>query len=136
MTNAIDGLSGPWLDGCLHILRAFARHGAPTRTTAPWHGRWWSVWGAWDLLPMADRVLIATPGLLNPLQDASEIEVRPGTRGRTREGRITLAGGFGNHGEPVRLLRDGHGRPSEFWLSGTRLLPQEKLAREMAARYR
>lgn len=136
LTNAIDGLSGPWLDGCLHILRAFARHGAASRATAPWHGRWWSLWGAWDLLPMADRVLIAAPGQLNPVIDASEVEVRTGLRGRAREGLITLAGGFGNHREPVRLLHDSRGRPSEFWMSGTKLLPQDKLAREMAARYR
>ena len=136
LTNAIDGLSGPWLDGCLHILRAFARHGAASRATAPWHGRWWSLWGAWDLLPMADRVLIAAPGLLNPMLDASEIALRPGVRGGTREGLIALAGSFGNHGEPARLMRDGDGRPSEFWLSGTRLLPQDTLMQEMAARYR
>ena len=85
---------------------------------------------------MSDRVLIAAPGQLNPVIDASEIDVRPGLRGRAREGLITLAGGFGHHREPVRLLHDSHGRPSEFWMSGTKLLPQDKLAREMAARYR
>jgi D-alanyl-D-alanine carboxypeptidase len=67
--------------------------------------------------------------------DASEIDVRPGLRGRARE-TDHLAGGFGHHREPVRLLHDSHGRPSEFWMSGTKLLPQDKLAREMAARYR
>ncbi len=52
LTNAADGASHLWLDGSLHVLRAFARHGAPSRKTAAWHGRWWSLWGAFDLLPM------------------------------------------------------------------------------------
>lgn len=134
LTNATDGSSQVWLDGTLHLLRAFARHGAAARRTAPWAGRWWSLWGAVDLLAMSDRVLVANPLLGNPVQDASEIEVT-GRRERVATGRIALAGGFANHGEPVRLVFDERGKAKEFWLAGGKLLPQAQVERELFARY-
>lgn len=135
LTNASDGPAQVWLDGALHILRAFSRHGAPSRRTAAWSGRWWSLWGATDLLPMRDKVLVANPLLANPVQDASEIEVSGRIRDRATLGRIALAGGFANHGEPVRLVFDGRGKAKEFWLSGSKLLPQARIERELVARY-
>ena len=51
MTNATDGWAGFWLDGAMHILRVFAKHGAPKRRVRDWTGRWWSAWGAVDLVP-------------------------------------------------------------------------------------
>src|SRR6185437_2454927 len=66
LTNAADGLAHPWLDGAIHILRCFARNGAPSRRTSGWTGRWWTVWGAVDLLPAGDKVFVAAPALLNP----------------------------------------------------------------------
>ena len=135
LTNAADGPSQVWLDGILHILQAHLRHGAPSRRARAWHGRWWSLWGAFDLLPMNGKVLVANPSLQNPLLDASEIE--PLGRGRhgTERGRIKLATGLGNHGEPVRIEHDDHGRPSEFWMAGMKLLPEGKAARELTTRY-
>jgi D-alanyl-D-alanine carboxypeptidase len=135
LTNAADGASHLWLDGVLHVLRAFARHGAPSRKTASWRGRWWSLWGAIDLLPMGDKVLVANPLAANPVQDASEIEVAGGRRDGVATGRIALAGGYANHGEPVRLVFDGRGKAKEFWFSGTKLLAQAKVEKELSARY-
>jgi D-alanyl-D-alanine carboxypeptidase len=136
LTNAADGLSHTWLDGTLHILRAHAQHGAPSRRAAAWAGRWWSLWGAMDLLPVSGKVLVANPALPNPLLDASEIEIEGRDRGGAAHGRITLAGGFASHGEPARLHRDARGRAAEFWLGGTKLLPEAKAARELGAKYR
>ncbi|HEV7731497.1 MAG TPA: serine hydrolase domain-containing protein [Candidatus Binatia bacterium] len=130
LTNATDGPSHFWLDGAVRVLRAFARNGAPTRRTAAWTGRWWSLWGAVDLLPMRDTVMVATPAMMNPLLDASE--VTPAGRDR---GRITLATGFGNHGEPAHLVRNARGRVSEVWLGGGRLRPEAAVARELERRY-
>ncbi len=130
LTNSADGLAHPWLDGVVHILRGFAKYGAPTRRLAHWSGRWWSLWGAVDLVPVGDRVLVATPGFLNPLLDAGELAIT----GRDR-GRIALAGGFASHGEQARLVRGGRGGVAELWLGGARLLPEAKVAREMAMRY-
>jgi CubicO group peptidase (beta-lactamase class C family) len=130
LTNAADGLAHPWLDGAVHILRCFAKHGPPPRKLAGWTGRWWSLWGAADLVPVGDKVFVATPAFWNPFLDASELEVT----GRDR-GRIALAGGFASHGEPARLVQGGRGRATELWLGGNKLLPEGKLDREMAARY-
>ena len=135
LTNAADGPAQIWLDGILHILQAHQRNGAPSRRARAWHGRWWSLWGAFDLLPMNGKVLVANPALQNPLLDASEIE--PLGRGRhgADRGRIKLATGLGNHGEPVRIEHDDRGRPSEFWMAGMKLLPESKAAKEMTTRY-
>ncbi|HXP77776.1 MAG TPA: serine hydrolase domain-containing protein [Stellaceae bacterium] len=130
LTNSADGLAHPWLDGVVHILRCFAKHGAPPRKLADWRGRWWSLWGAVDLVPTGNKVFVTTPAFLNPFLDASELEVT----GRDR-GRIALAGGFASHGEQTRLMRAGRGRVTELWLGGAKLLPEAAVAREMAARY-
>ena len=113
LTNAADGLAQTFADGALHILRGYARHGPPTQATRAWRGRWWSLWGAFDLVPLADRVLVANPTLANPFQDASEITPEGPSRGR-----ITLAGGFANHGEPAHLRRGTAARGPELLLGG------------------
>ena len=138
LTHSADGLAGVWIDGALQVLRAHLQYGAPTPRTAAWTGRWWSLWGAFDLLPMADRVLAANPALLNPLQDAPQIEPADASSadgGTTDLGRTTLAGGFASHGEPARLERDARGRVKAVWLGGTRLQTEARAAAELARRY-
>lgn len=130
LTNVEEGLAGPWLDGVLHILKGFRSRGRPTRRAAGWAGRWWSAWGAIDLLPMGDRVIVAAPGLWNPLMSASEIEPTG-----PDEGRIVLAGGFASHGEPVRRVRGRNGTAKEFWLAGSRMVSETRMARELARKY-
>ncbi len=131
LTNAVDGLAHPWLEGAVHILRAFADNGAPSRRAGAWSGRWWTLWNPIDLVPMADKVLVARPDLPNPFLDASEIRLR----GRS-EGRIALAGGYASHGEPARLERGRRGGIVEVRLGGTRYRAEGRVAREMAARYK
>jgi len=130
LTNAVDGLAHPWLDGIMHILQAFARHGAPASALRDWRGRWWSLWGAVDLVPIGQKVLVASPGLTNPFMDASELSVADRDRGR-----IALANGYGSHGESVRRLRDRAGKVKELWLGGTRLAPEAEIVEELEARY-
>lgn len=130
LTNAIDGWAGIWVDGVMQILRAYFINGAPSRKVSDWTGRWWSLWGTVDLLPMGDKVVLAVPGFVNPMLDATEIEIT----GRD-SGRIALAEGYGSHGEPVRRSRTSSGRISELWLGGAKLLPEDKLAAEMKERY-
>jgi D-alanyl-D-alanine carboxypeptidase len=127
LTNAADGLSHTWLDGVLQVLQAFAQHGAPTRRSTAWQGRYWNLWGAFDVLPVAGRrVLLANPALANPMADASEIELD----GKD-QGRIVLAGGFGFHGEPARLERDAKGRIKALWVGGMRLAPAADVVRSL-----
>jgi D-alanyl-D-alanine carboxypeptidase len=135
LTNAADGLSHTWLDGALHILQTFARHGAPGRRSAGRAGRYWSLWGAFDFVPAGGKVLVANPSLPNPMMDASQIEPDARRRGATDSGRITLAGGFANHGETARIERDARGRVVEAWLGGTRLVSEAKAVKELSARY-
>jgi D-alanyl-D-alanine carboxypeptidase len=40
LTNSLDGMAHPWLDGVLNILKTFAQHGRPSRRAAGWAGRW------------------------------------------------------------------------------------------------
>jgi hypothetical protein len=115
----------------LHIRRTFAQRGAPaTPALRDWSGRWWGLWGAFDLIPAGQRVLVANPAFWNPLMDASEIELVAEDRGR-----VVLAGGYGSHGEPARLVRDAEGRVVEVWIGGGRGVPEAQAAAEIAARY-
>ncbi|WP_377838514.1 serine hydrolase domain-containing protein [Bosea sp. UC22_33] len=129
LTNAIDGLAHPWLDGVAHILKVFAERGGPSAGTRDWAGRWWTLWGATDLVPVADRVLCAAPALLTPFLDAAEIAIEaPDT------GRIVRASGFHSPGETVTLERQG-GKVRSVRLAGSRLLDADAMRAEMEQRY-
>jgi CubicO group peptidase (beta-lactamase class C family) len=130
LTNAVDGWAPLWVDGTIQILRGFAQHGPPSHRARDWTGRWWTLWGANDLVPMGDGVRVAVPAFLNPLADASEITVT----GRDK-GRISRAHGYASHGEPVRRVRGASGKVTALWLGGAELVPEQRLAREIEARY-
>jgi hypothetical protein len=130
LTNSTDGWAGYMLDGVMHILRTFSMRGAPSRRVRDWSGRWWSVWGALDLVAMGDTVVSANPHMGNPFADATEIKVT----GRDK-GMITLANGYQNHGEPLRRVRDKSGRVAELWWSASRLQPEARVAADMRRRY-
>lgn len=131
LTNSVDGLAGPWVDGVIQILRTFSRHGAPTRRAASWSGRWWNLWGPVDFVPVGKRVFTISPSLAAPFTDATEME----PVGRDH-GRILLAGGFASHGEEIRRVRNARGSVTEIRHSGSRLLSERRLAGEMKRRYR
>ncbi len=130
LTNAADGPSTAWQDGIMAILKRFRDAGAPKAELADWSGRWWSVWGASDLMPVGDKVLIAAPGLANPVAKAAEITVTV-----PDEGRISQAGGFGSFGEPVRLIRGPDGRLTGVQLAGTLMVREADLTAELLGRY-
>jgi D-alanyl-D-alanine carboxypeptidase len=129
LTNAIDGWAHLWVEGVTSILQAFARNGAPSRKVKDWNGRFWTLWGASDLVPMGDKVVWLAPGFINPMADAAEITVS------SRDlGKIALANGYGSYGETVRCVRGKSGKITEL-LSATRFLPAARVAREMEKRY-
>lgn len=130
LTNAIDGAPAVLFDGCVHILRAFAKHGPPSKATKDWCGRWWSTWGATDLVPMGDTVLVASPALSNPFADSSALSIN----GKDAAV-ITTASGFGSYGEGARLVRNRSGKVTEVWLAATRLRNERAMALEMRKRY-
>jgi CubicO group peptidase (beta-lactamase class C family) len=130
LSNSIDGGAPFWLDGCMQILRAFKTRGAPDRHLRNWSGRWWTIWGAVDLVPMGNRVIVATPHFNNPFMDASEIEIT----GRDK-GQIVSASGYASHGEPVRRLRGKSGTVTDIWLAGVNVKPEKAVVAEIERRY-
>ena len=130
LTNATDGWAGYWMDGVISILRTFAARGVPTRRVRDWSGRWWSAWGALDLVPMGSIVVGASPHAGNPFLDATELEVT----GRD-SGRIRLSGGYQSHGELVRRTRNKNGAVTELWWSASRLRPERRVAAELERQY-
>jgi D-alanyl-D-alanine carboxypeptidase len=76
---------------------------------AAWAGRWWTIWGTVDLVPAGRKVLVAWPGRLDPFAEASELEVLSASQAR-----ITLADGFGSHGEPGERTIGPDGAPSRL----------------------
>ncbi|WP_024340710.1 serine hydrolase domain-containing protein [Bradyrhizobium japonicum] len=130
LSNSIDGAAPIWMDGAMQILRVFQTRGAPDRRLRDWTGRWWTIWGATDLVPAGNRVLLANPQFNNPFMDAAEIEVT----GRD-SGKLAWAAGYSSHGEPVRRVRNKRGKVSEIWIAGANVKPAAVVAREIARRY-
>lgn len=130
LSNSIDGGAPFWMDGAMQILRVFRMRGAADRRVRDWTGRWWTIWGATDLVPAGNRVLVANPQFINPFMDAAEIEVT----GRDI-GKLAWAAGYSSHGEPVRRIRDKRGRISDIWIAGANVKPASVVAREIARRY-
>ena len=129
VTNAIDGLANPWVDGVVGILHEFSRHGAPRPEVQEWAGRWWSYWGALDLVPMGGKVLIGVPGQLAPFADASELDVSG-----PADAIIALANGFGSHGERVHRTLAHDGTATRIRLGGSDLVPEAEILAEAASR--
>jgi CubicO group peptidase (beta-lactamase class C family) len=130
LTNASDGMADAWLEGALQILKRFQSEGAPGTATADWSGRWWSVWGATDLVSMGDKVLLAAPGMTNPFLKVTELAVAGAD-----EAHIVQAGAFDHFGEPVRRVRNKAGKLTELHIAGGKLIPEAALVKELVARY-
>jgi CubicO group peptidase (beta-lactamase class C family) len=130
LTNSIDGWAPGWVNGVMHILRAFKSRGAAGPRVRDWTGRWSTMWSTTDLVPMGNQVIIANPGLMNPFLDATEIEVT----GRDA-GRITSATGYASHGESVRRSRNKADRITDIWLAGANYKREKALAAELERRY-
>ncbi|MBT2326032.1 beta-lactamase family protein [Variovorax paradoxus] len=132
LCNAQDGGSYQWVDGIVSILSAFQRHGAPAKREAAWAGRWWSMWGASDLVPMGKVVCQVAPALSLPF-DGATTEFRISGKDA---GLIQKTSGYNSPGQTIRLVRDTKGNPAELWVGGTKLLPKEAMLAEATQRYR
>jgi CubicO group peptidase (beta-lactamase class C family) len=130
LTNATDGLAGLWVEGIVHIMRVFATRGLPSEKVSDWSGRWWADWGAVDLVPLGDTVLVAAPRLGRPFLDVTEVDVTDRDHGR-----IALAGGYESHGERVRRTRNAADAVTEVWLAAVKFLPEAEAAADMEGRY-
>jgi D-alanyl-D-alanine carboxypeptidase len=131
LCNALDGLSYLWVDSIANILDIFQRHGTPGKREKAWTGRWWSIWGATDLVPMGKVVCQVAP-VLNPPFDAATVECV--VTGKD-VGLIQKASAYHSPGQAVRLVRDRQGKPTELWVGGTKLVTREAMVAEAVARY-
>ena len=131
VSNAVDAPTDRWQEGVIQILASFAKHGAPANRVRDWTGRWWTLWGAIDLVPMGEKVMTGVPSLPNPFTDASEVSVFGQDRGR-----VSLATGFARHGEDVRRIRGENGAVAELWVGDSRFLPEDQIVAELEQRYR
>lgn len=130
MANAIDAPAALWLDGIVNTLKTFSQKGAPRTEIADWHGRWWSIWGATDLVPVGDSVVIVAPTSFLPFLDGSEAEIT-----ESDGGLILKGSGFNPLRERLRRVRDAEGKIREIWIGGSRLVEEDVLRAEMIARY-
>jgi D-alanyl-D-alanine carboxypeptidase len=132
LCNAQDGPSYQWVDGIASILSAFQHHGAPARREAGWKGRWWSMWGASDLVPMGKVVCQVGPAM-NPPFDGTNTEFAIAGKDH---GVIRRASSYNSPGETIRRVRDSDGTPTELWVGGSRLLSKQAMLAEVTPRYR
>ena len=129
--HALDGLSSFWVDGVASILSAFQRHGAPSKRVADWVGRWGTMWGDADLVPMGERVFMIAPEMFTPFDGHSD-EI--GVSGRDKA-QVLKTSSFHSPGEAVRRVRDRKGRVIELWIGGSRLIGKQALLAELTQRY-
>jgi CubicO group peptidase (beta-lactamase class C family) len=130
ISNAIDGAGPLWLDGITHILETINKNGAPTRATQNWCGRWWSMWGAFDLVPGREKVMVAVPSQGMPFLDASELAPQS-----EDVGIVSKAQAYGDHGETCRLVRGADGGIKEVRIGGKRLVEEAAIMIEARQRY-
>ncbi|MBI2770882.1 MAG: beta-lactamase family protein [Burkholderiales bacterium] len=131
LCNAIDGLSWAWADGIESILETFKAHGAPGKREAAWAGRWWSIWGATDVVPVGKVLYLVSPAMLPPMDANSTVcEVT----GKDRAAFVKTSA-YNSPGQHMRLVRDSKGKAVELWTGGSKLLPRDKLVEEATQRY-
>ena len=131
LVHAQDGFPFDWVDGIASILAAFQQHGAPTKKVADWRGRWWTLWGPTDLVPMGNIVYAIAPQMTVPINAATtEFSVTGKDKGLLQK-----TSGYNSPGQSVHLERDKKGRATAFWWGGTKLLPKEAFMAEATTRY-
>ena len=131
LTNSIDGWAGFWLDGAMHILRAFQTRGAPKRRVRDWTGRWWTHLG---------RDRSRADGKSGDRRQSALDQSVHGCDAKSRSPAAIPAGfasatGYASHGEPVRRSRNKAGTVTDIWLAGANVKPEKALAAEMERRY-
>ncbi|TQX84460.1 MULTISPECIES: serine hydrolase domain-containing protein [Rhizobium] len=119
VTNAIDGPANAWVEGIVSIFDTFASYGAPDPTNTGWAGRWWTLWGAVDLVPVGDSVLLADPAALQPFNDATMLAIDT-----PDSGRIVEASGFASHGEGIRRTLAADGSVQRLYLGSSELVKE------------
>ena len=132
LTNALDSPVISWADGVLNILKVFGTNPLPNAQTRLWKGRWWGMFQPQprDLVPFGDRVLVASPGQLDPFSGADQITVTD-----KKLGFISLSGGYWSYGEDARLVMTKDSKVKEVWLGGFRMDSERKAKSDLKRKY-
>ena len=132
LTNALDSPVISWADGVLNILKVFGTNPLPNARTRLWKGRWWGMFQPQprDLVPFGDRVLVASPGQLDPFAGADQITVTG-----KNSGFISESGGYWSYGEDARLVMTKDSKVKEVWLGGFRLDSERKRKADLKRKY-
>jgi CubicO group peptidase (beta-lactamase class C family) len=126
LANSADAPVDAWINGAIHVLQTFQSRGAPLPALRDWAGRWWGLWGAIDLVPVGDAVIVANAQSATPFLDASELRLTgPDTA------RIGPSSGFLYYAETARRIVGADGRATELWLGGDRFLSETDRAAEI-----
>ena len=129
-SNAADAPVVSWTDGVIKILRTFADRGEPSEAVADWSGRWWSLYGAIDLVPAGQRVLACDPSIVPPLTEVTEISLDS-----VDQGQVVSAPATERLGERVSRKRDSAGMVSQIQIGGARLLSEAAIESVLRARF-
>jgi D-alanyl-D-alanine carboxypeptidase len=129
LTNAIDGPAPLWLDGVVHILRIFHEQGAPEADAGEWTGRWWSLWGAMDLVAVGSVIKLFSPLVHPPFTGASDISLIERDRGR-----VTKAPAAERFGEAVFRLRDRQGVVTSVRIGGQEFVSEAAIQSSLQPR--
>ncbi len=128
--HATDGEPQAMVENILRMLQTFAERGPADPALSGWAGRFWSLWGASDFVPMGREVVVAQPSQGNPFADPTVLAPSgPDTA------TIIEANGYGSYGQSVRLIRDTSGSVTEVLFAGSLLKQREAAAEEARARY-
>ena len=128
--NATDGEPQTMIENAVRILQTFAANGPPDTALADWSGRYWSLWGATDFVPVAGKILLGQPSQPNPFAEATEL-----TPDSPDSAKITKANGYGSFGQSAHLIRSTTGQVTEIHFAGSRLKHQAAAAAEARGRY-
>jgi D-alanyl-D-alanine carboxypeptidase len=125
ITNAIDGRANVWFESIVQILKTMHDLGTLGLESRDWRARWWSIWGAMDLVPGREKVLSALPAENNPFFHASEIQVT---------GKVIKSQADGWFGETCQLVRGPTGI-QQVRIGGVLLVREGALVAEVSGRY-
>lgn len=137
LTNAIDGPAQSLAAGVVKLInRATAASGSqdsgPAKAAAGsdldrFTGRFFSLWGALDVVRFGHQLFATHPEMLDPTIDVSELEVVD-----AHTLRISKASGYASPGERVAFEFDELGRPAVVQFAAGRFLPWDAYRARLA----
>jgi CubicO group peptidase (beta-lactamase class C family) len=131
LTNAIDGPAEGLVAGIIGLINR-AQKAGPGGAEQDLHryaGRFFGFWAVNDIVPLGGDLLAIDPELLDPVADATTLEVVDDNTLR-----ISATGGYASFGEAVTYERSPDGATQAVQFAGARLLPLDAYVVELARR--